>query len=101
MRKGGTPSYAVVSCQLTHATKLFKLKNTQKSPFWHFWARKSRNCDVIAKNGQRHRVRHQKIFRTTQFKSKVSLVLLSYLSLKMPKNRYFGTFRLGNLKIVT
>ena len=55
----------------------------------------------MAKNGQRHRVRHRKVFRSTQFESKMKLVLLSYLSLKMPKNRYFSTFRLGNLEIVT
>ena len=31
----------------------------------------------------------------------IKLVLPSYLSLKMSNNRYLGTFRLGNLEIVT
>ena len=56
---------------------------------------------MIAKNGQRHRVRNRKIFRSTQFESKIKLVLQSYLSLKMLKNQYFGNFRLGNNEIVT
>ena len=54
----------------------------------------------MAENGHRHRVRHRKIFRSTQFKSKIKLVLRTYLSLKMTKNRFFGTFRLGNIEIV-
>ena len=69
--------------------------------FITFRLKKYRNSDEIAKSRKRHRIRLRKIFRSTQFESKIKLVLRSYLSLKMRKNRYFVNFRLGNLEIFT